>query len=60
MPRDYPARYERERPVPYGEWKEEHQSWEKESEKQETREQQEKEGSADITAGVASRGRAGP
>jgi len=45
MPRDYRTRYERERPVPYGQWKKErsrydrenrkaHKKWEKEREKE--------------------------
>ena len=33
MPRDYRARYERERPIPYGQWKKEHHSWERENRK---------------------------
>jgi len=33
MPRDYRARYERERPVPYGQWKKEHERWERENRK---------------------------
>mgnify|MGYP001411077104 CR=1 FL=1 len=33
MPRDYRTRYERERHVPYGQWKKEHSSWDKENKK---------------------------
>jgi hypothetical protein len=33
VPRDYRARYERERPVPYGQWKKERSGWDKENRK---------------------------
>ena len=33
MPRDYRARYERERHVPYGQWKKEHSRWDRENRK---------------------------
>lgn len=31
MPRDYRARYERERHVPYGQWKKEHSRWDRDN-----------------------------
>ena len=33
VPRDYRARYERERHVPYGQWKKEHGQWDRENRK---------------------------
>ena len=33
VPRDYRARYERERHVPYGQWKKEHGRWDRENRK---------------------------
>jgi hypothetical protein len=33
VPRDYRARYERERHVPYGQWKKDHSSWDRQNRK---------------------------
>jgi hypothetical protein len=55
VPRDYRTRYERERPVPYGQWKKDrsrwdrenrkaHKGWEKEHEKEWKREHQKEQG----------------
>jgi hypothetical protein len=41
MPRDYRARYDRERHIPYGQWKKEHGRWDRENRK--THKQWEKE-----------------
>ena len=33
VPRDYRARYERERHVPYGQWKKDHNRWDRDNRK---------------------------
>jgi hypothetical protein len=43
MPRDYRARYERERHVPYGHWKKEHSRWDRENRKAHKRWEKERE-----------------
>jgi hypothetical protein len=43
MPRDYRARYERERHVPYGQWKKEHGRWDRENRKAHKRWEKERE-----------------
>jgi hypothetical protein len=37
MPRDYRGRYERERRIPYGQWKREHSRWERDNRKAQKR-----------------------
>ena len=37
VPRDYRARYERERHIPYGQWKKEHNRWDRDNRKAHTK-----------------------
>ena len=43
VPRDYRARYERERHVPYGQWKKEHARWDRDNRKTQKRWEKERE-----------------
>lgn len=42
VPRDYRGRYERERHIPYGQWKKEHKQWEKAERKERKHEEKER------------------
>lgn len=44
VPRDYRSRFEREKRVPYGQWKKEHKQWEKAERKEQKRDEKERKG----------------